>query len=144
MQAQVCVWTDVARTRACCAACSPALSTMRRVSREGFRSAKMKQLVCEPQSEFAGCRAAEAGAVGGRAACSASQAVEAAAAAVVKRFGLNADQAAVVRSTVPWFAPGVPAQVRLVQTLALRCMPCRSHVLPYIFMSSTGVEDKAP
>ncbi|KAK9844143.1 hypothetical protein WJX81_005799 [Elliptochloris bilobata] len=37
-------------------------------------------------------------------------AVEAAAGKVTQRFGLNADQAAVVRSTVPWFAADVPPQ----------------------------------
>jgi len=39
-------------------------------------------------------------------------AVEAAARAVVARFSLNAEQAAVVRATVPWFAKGGGAQAR--------------------------------
>jgi hypothetical protein len=38
--------------------------------------------------------------------------VEAAARAVVTRFSLNAEQAAVVRATVPWFAKGGDAQAR--------------------------------
>lgn len=47
-------------------------------------------------------------------------AVEAAATAVVERFGLNAEQAAVVRSTVRWFAAEAAAQVRRVG-LSVKC-----------------------
>ena len=72
----------------------------------------------------AGCRAAEDFAAGGRAACSAGHAVEAAAGVVIERYGLNADQAAVVRSTVPWFAAGAPAQVRYLGVgIAPHAMP---------------------
>ena len=90
-----------------------------------------------------GNRAGEGGATNGRAACSASQAVEAAAAAVIERFSLNADQAAVVRSTIPWFAASAPTQVRLFGNW--HCAACHAgQSFCLSFTLSIRVEHNAP